>query len=291
MNLNISATNGYETLNVEFEDGAKSAVRIYSAKNSSRGITVIVIPALGVRMSYYHILALELTKSGINCMLTEMRGTGESQLKASRKNSYGFKEAIYFDISRYLKLARSRNGSDKIYLIGHSLGGQICALASTYHTVDGVLLVASGSNYWRLMDARHGTARLFKYMLSRFLCHLFGYFPGDMVGFAGREGKAMVLDWTYEGIFSKYKFAGQKNDHEALLSQVSTPFLFLPIESDNLVSLRDATFLAEKLKSSQIVIKLLKNKKFTTKVDHFRWVQEPEPIVNNFVEWIEKNGK
>lgn len=290
MENSIGPVQPYEVKNIKFEDNVSSSIRHYETIGGNKNIGIIVVPALGVRMSYYHILGLELSKSGFGCILTEMRGTGESSAIASRKNSYGFYESIHIEIPFYVDMMKRVFGYERVYILGHSLGGQIAAISTTtMGDIEGAILVASGSNYWRLKTGLSSYSRLIKYIVARVLATTFGYFPGEKIGFAGKEGKAMILDWTYEGIFGKYCFLKQKNDHNSLLKKVKKSFLFLPIQEDKWVSIRDAEFLAAKFCKSTISIILLNKDRFFTKVDHFKWVQEPEPIVEEVVRWIERH--
>src|SRR3546814_15625529 len=77
---------------------------------------------------------------------------------------------------------RERWPQARCWLGGHSLGGQLSLLFASLHPTEfaGLLLVASGSPYWRRF--RHGWLIGLAYVLSPLLAGWVGPLPGRRIG-------------------------------------------------------------------------------------------------------------
>jgi predicted alpha/beta hydrolase len=87
------------------------------------------------------------------------------------------------DIAGVIKWVTEQYPDERLYLVGHSMGGQLLGLASNVDCIDRVLFVAVQSGYWRLFRApyKYGWALLW-YMGLPALVRIFGYFPARILG-------------------------------------------------------------------------------------------------------------
>ncbi len=119
------------------------------------------------------------------------------------------------------------------YLLGHSLGGQACALHLALHDgadVDGLILVAVGLPWYRSYPGRRrfGRARLHPVdrRRPRPCC---GVWPGW--GFGGRQARGVIRDWGYTARHGRFpRLDGV--DVEAALATVRTPVLAISVDAD-----------------------------------------------------------
>lgn len=118
----------------------------------------------------------------------EQRGHGHSALRASRKVDFGFREWLTEDIPAAVDAIGGRH-DEPLLIAGHSLGGHLGAVWSALHRerVAGLALVATATPYPGHFEARTARQiRLLRALLPVFHTTL-GYFPGDRLGFGGRE--------------------------------------------------------------------------------------------------------
>jgi len=130
----------------------------------------------------------------------DWRGTGKSSVKVNRKTRFGYHEIITLELPEIINYIRATHPDNPIYLLGHSLGGQIGLLytALNQQMISGAILVAAGSNYYKNLKVPRRFGRYFNLKLIGWITYLCGYFPGDKLGFAGKESKIMIGDWLHE---------------------------------------------------------------------------------------------
>src|SRR5699024_6625652 len=190
----------------------------------STGVSVIILPALGVGVGYYQPLAEALRELGHHVYLAEQRGHGESALLPSRKVNYGFREMLEQDITTVVAKARENAPNRPVFLLGHSLGGHLACMYAGWRNnkdkhVDGIILAACGTPW---MEAYSGSTA----MRLRFLYHfipvghrLLGYYPGHRLGFGGREARNMMSDWRELARANIYSARGMDFDFEEAIQR------------------------------------------------------------------------
>lgn len=141
-----------EELDVPVGDGTTLGGLIVSRKaTGDAGDPVFVVwPALGVWATYYRPLAYGLCDAGADAVLFDLRGSGRSRPLAGRSTCYGYRELLTRDWPRALAVVRERFAARPVFLLGHSLGGQLSALylALEPTTAAGLVLVATSTPYF-----------------------------------------------------------------------------------------------------------------------------------------------
>ena len=95
---------------------------------------------------YYEPVLRALWAAGLNAAVFDLRGNGESSVTASRVIDFGYNEILTRDFPRAIDEAAKLFPSCPVFILGHSLGGQLACLyaASAGARIAGVILVASG---------------------------------------------------------------------------------------------------------------------------------------------------
>ena len=88
---------------------------------------MVIWPAMGTPARYYRPFATALGEAGIAVVVVDLRGTGSSTPAPSRSSRYGYAD-IAGDVGAVLEALKPRLDGRKRYLLGHSLGGQACAI-------------------------------------------------------------------------------------------------------------------------------------------------------------------
>lgn len=277
-------------LSLTHTDGAKNEISLFPAENKQAPL-IIISPAMGVRASYYEVLAQDFASQGFNACTVDYRGTGKSSLRASRKVNFGYEDLVN-DLKELVSKLREEFPNNKMVLLGHSLGGQIGGIAlSRYPDMfDGLVLIASCMVYWKGWEDQGTTQVKMAVNFFPLLAKVIGYFPGKQVGFGGREARTVMRDWGINGTKGIYQPKGSTFDYEEALKAFSTPVLAMSLEGDSFAPQNAVGRLVAKLGADS----QNKNHRHISaqeagmkKMTHFNWVKEPGFFVKTIGEWVE----
>lgn len=272
-------------IDVTFDDGSSTRLTVVAAETADAPV-VLCLPAMGVRASYYEILADALAEEGFHTVLADHRGCGESSVRASRKTSFGYAELLGCELPGIIEAVRKEFGVDKVVVVGHSLGGQLGLLhAATSEHISHVAAVASGSAWYRKVPGVRGVGRFFGLQLMFSVTALWGHLP-TWLPFAGREARGVMRDWGYEAMTGRYKVRGGSVDYDEALARSTVPALFITFPDDTFVPRPCADHLAGKLTSADVTHVELPPARFRlARTDHFRWVMRPGPVAEAVAQW------
>lgn len=129
----------------------------YEEPGDPQAPMLVIWPAMGVPARFYRPFATALREAGLAVVVADLRGTGASTPRASRRSGYGYAE-LAGDVGAVLAEVAPVVATRPVVLLGHSLGGQACLLhlarAGDAARVDGLALVAVGLPYWRVYTDR-----------------------------------------------------------------------------------------------------------------------------------------
>jgi predicted alpha/beta hydrolase len=277
-----------ETRPLHYQDGSSNQANIFPAPNMARGM-IVCLPAMGVRASYYHDLALALSTHEFHVITIDWRGHGSSSLRAGRTTDFGYEELVT-DLKELLDYTENWFSVMPVYIIGHSLGGQIASLCAARYpgVIQGLILIASCSVYYQGWKGRGAWRVWLAAKLFHPLSKVVGYFPGNIIGFGGREARKVMHDWCYNGLYGKYRLAGSPLDYEAALKKMDAPYLTISIPGDELAPVEATDNLVEKFAPAAIRSHLqLENRPGNSySYNHFNWAKYPQEIIQHILSWI-----
>lgn len=245
------------------------------------------LPALGVSARHYLPLAEALAARGIAMVVHEWRGLGSSNLRASRSNDWAYRDLLMSDLPAALATVRRHWSQPACWLGGHSLGGQLAAIYASLHSSEhaGLVLVASGSPYWR--QYRHGRALAAAYVATSLLTRALGYLPGRRIGFGGNEARGLIIDWARTGCTGRYAAAGVAQDLESELAKLSLPVLALRLRDDWMAPPASLNWLLDKMPlAPRTVAEITPSDLDGRPAGHFNWMKTPDPIAHRLADWI-----
>lgn len=245
------------------------------------------VPAMGIPARHYLPLAEALAACGIAVALHEWRGIGSSNRRAGRACNWGYRELLQDDLSAGMAAWRERWPQARGWLGGHSLGGQLAALYASLHpaAVSGLLLVASGSPYWRRF--RHAWLVGAAYLMAPLLAGLLGYLPGRRIGFGGNEARGVIADWARSGRTGRYAANGMAQDFERLLAALQLPSLALRLQDDWLGPQPSLDWLLGKLGPAERTLGVITPRDLGgLPADHFGWMKTPASVAARIAAWI-----
>lgn len=276
-------------LTIELNDQATVQIDITSSKNNETPI-ILILPAMGVKAKYYAPIVEKLAEADFTIITNDLRGLGTSSLRPSSKVDFGYLDMIE-DLNTVVLAIKKEFPNQKIVALGHSLGGQIAALAQAKYPklLDGLILTAANSVYYKGWSGKQRYMNLFGYTLFPLISRIVGYFPGDKVGFGGKAGKTQLIDWAHVGRNGVYKIIGDDLDYEQALGQIKTPVLAVYIEGDWMSPKAAMAHLYGKFNSTAPITNFTLTRADTgVKLNHFNWVKNGDGIVAAIQEWSSK---
>jgi predicted alpha/beta hydrolase len=276
---------------ITYSDNTKNKVSVFSSKTESN-VTIICLPAMGVRATFYKHFAKELNSKGYNVITADWRGQGKSSIRASRKMNFGYKEFIS-DIKQLIEYSEIWFPNSKKLIVGHSLGGQVGSLFTSRFTeyIDGLILIASCSVYYKGWNKRTSLKLFFAGKVFYPISRIFGYFPGNIIGFGGKEAQFVMKDWCFNTISGKYQITNSNFDYEKSLSELYKNILTISIDNDYLASKNAVENLYRKFNSKSNIEHLHLTEKETKikPLNHFSWAKKPTYVSDIIEKWINGN--
>jgi len=271
------------------KDGYQLPLEVFSAQQPRAQI--LMLPALGIQARLYRKLAEQLAAAGFTTVLMEQRGHGRSGVRPSRQCDYGFKDWLLADIPAALSWMQQQHPELPQYLAGHSLGGHISLMARTLHPeVVGIILLATATPWYQCYQ---GTMRLQVGFLSAAippLCTLLGYYPGDRVGFGGREARGLMADWLQMARHNRYSAAGIDSDIEAMVQADDCPVLAIYCDDDAFGPLAAIRGVTNRLGNRDIQWQEITSEALGIKADHVSWAKQPAIAVSAISMWIDQQN-
>lgn len=275
-----------ESWRISSSDDYQVPVSWYPAEQASASI--VLMAALGVGARFYQPLAVALQQAGMNVALVEQRGHGDSSLRPSRKTDFGFREALQEDIPAVLDRLQQQAPGLPCYLMGHSLGGHYAAITAGRfpERVAGVIITACGSPW---TEAFSGKTRRQLKLLCRLipLCNrLLGYYPGDRLGFGGREARTLMADWLALAKTNVYQARGMDEDFDAAIGRYAGPLLSIRLADDPFAPEAAMAAVSDKFLRATVKKVVISAAELGDKADHFRWARTPAAVAARVTGWL-----
>lgn len=273
---------------VASRDGAILGIQQYGSEHRTAAATsILFIPALGVPIGYYRGMFSDWAARGRHIVAVELRGTPQSPVTQTRKQRFGYATIIHDDLPAVITSEAFR-GAGCIGVVGHSLGGQLALLAAATGTIDAsaVVTIAAGTSSPASQHTRPGRIkRRVQVQFIRTVSAILGYWPGDRLGFGGRQPRTLMRDWSYEATHGTYRLNGTDTDYEAALAQLPIPVLAISLDGDQTIPLPAVEHLLDRLPQHTEHQHIASRN--PAGFDHIRWARhEHQPIIDATERWI-----
>jgi len=108
---------------------------------------------------------------------------------------------------------------------------------------------------------------------------MLGWFPGDKVGFGGRQARTLITDWAALGRTGRFHAGGLDVDHR--LQAAERAVLAIHVTGDQLAPETSTAHLLSKMPRAAVTQHRIAPPPFPGKLDpHFRWLRTPEPVAD-----------
>lgn len=249
----------------------------------------VVMPALGIQAKLYFPLASALAASGCSVLVLEQRGHGRSALRARRGSRYGLSEFLDLDIPAALAWLDGQAPDLPLLLGGHSLGGHLATLYAGCRPerLSGVFHIATGAPYYRDFPARQA-------WLIRLLCVLVslfrvvpGYFPGQWVGFGGRDTLQTMRDWRRWALGGRLEIGAGRGLNDAV-GAYRGPVLSVSLAEDAYSCPAAVDRALSPFTHARLERHTLGPESQGAYLGHFRWARRPAGVAETILEWMDR---
>jgi len=250
----------------------------------------LCLPAMGLAARYYLPFAEALARALPGTVaVADLRGQGESEARARRGDRFGYREIVEQDLPALLDALAERFWGRPLFVVGHSLGGQLATLSAvhTHDRLSGLVLVAAGTAHYRTWPRAEQWRTRLALSGIRAAATLLPWYPGSLLGFGGDQPRRLMRDWSYNAFTGKYRCAGSRIDYEARLAALRLPVLAVTIRDDP-VAPRGAV--------SELLAKLPQSEQQRVEMDgvlsdsrwrrHFSWARRPDTVIDPIAQWI-----
>jgi predicted alpha/beta hydrolase len=259
-------------IQVSAADGHRFEVRWHPA--CAGRTALLFLPALGVRADRYDRFAQALNTQGVSVAVPDWRGLASSSLRASRRVDWGYRELLELDLPAARAVLDAQAPGDRRVVGGHSIGGQLAALAAALapDAFAALVLVATGVPDARLFPPREQWGvRLFARSIPP-VTALFGHFPGRRLRWAGREATTLMRQWAGTVLSGDYRDVGVA-DAEARLRALHLPVLGVRFADDWLAGKASLRGLVDKIGGGPRTFEVIDGARLGDRADHFRWLK------------------
>ena len=274
-------------INICTDDGHRFDISCYGDKSADQ--VLLFFPAMGVEARYYRDWAISMAQRGFLCCISDLRGHGSSNIRPRRGTDFGYHSMIEQDYQTAINGVLNYAEADKIYLGGHSLGGQLSCLYAATRNLDqkwlsGLVLIAACTIHHKGWAGSRGIAmRIIPYFFSATVTAL-GYFPGNKLNFAGVEARQQLLDWAQSGIQGMYKPQGYENVLEPLMQKVQVPLLAISFEGDSYAPEAAVDHLVSKMSGCKVNRQHLTIQNYPKEIlHHFQWARKQPELTADLV--------
>ncbi len=227
-----------EKFRISAEDDFQIAATFFESLSPSEEI-VVIAPATAATQLYYKSYARYVAhERRMNVLTFDYRGVGESldgdiQESDATMSDWGFK-----DLKAAINWAYDQNYT--VYLLGHSIAGQLYPFTETANKVCASYFVGSQTasvHFWE------GKEKIFLMLFWRLLLPLvtkvYGYLPGWTLGAQTPVPKGVAEEWRSWGLHKDGAIRGM-SELQNLYSQVTGYIHFLNIGDDKILAPRNA---------------------------------------------------
>ena len=270
-------------------DGHRFSVRWHRAC-AEGGPALLFLPALAVPANRYDRFAQALNTQGVDVALPDWRGLGSSSLRAGRGADWGYRELLELDLAATRAALAAHAPGTRWAIGGHSLGGQLAALAAAQAPRDftALVLIATGVPHADLFPPyQRWGVRWFARAIP-LLTWVFGHFPGRHLRWAGTEAATLMRQWAGTVRSGNYDGVGIA-DAEARLRALALPTLAVRYTDDWLAGEASLRGLVDKLGPGPKTFEAIDSARLGDRADHFRWLKSPAVPAALVAGWLRVN--
>ncbi len=253
--------------------------------DASTDTVLVLLPALGVPTRYYAPLVTGLLDEGVAVVQADFLADRVRPLGPGRPE--GFAALVERCVPAALGAAHNRFPHAAPVILGHSLGGQLGLIAAArYAPGMPVVLAASGSAWHRAFGGWRRWVYLAGSQTIATLARTIGYWPGDRLGFGGRQPTAVMRDWAGVVRSGRYSAATGTFDYDAALADYRGDVLAVTVAQDVLAPWTATAALLTKAPHARVTRRDHAASRGTAGPGaHFTWIKDEPSLASAIMAW------
>ena len=186
-----------ESTTIPARDGYRLAATIFRRGSGKAKRVAIVSSATAVPRRFYANYAAALANAGYVAISYDYRGIGESRPERLRGFDATVRDWALKDMAGVVDWASETFRPDRLFMVGHSVGGQVTGLLDNSERIDAMLTMSAQSGYWGVQGGEQKAVVGFHvYVTLPMLSNLLGYMPWSWVGSAEDLPKGAAIEWS-----------------------------------------------------------------------------------------------
>jgi len=220
-----------KNISIPAQDGYPLTGTYYPCKTKPSRL-IVINSATAVPRQFYQHFALAMVSAGYSVLTYDYRGINDSRPKNLRGFKAKMRDWALLDMEGVLNWVRAEYAPEKLFLIGHSVGGQVAGMVNAAKNIDGMITFSAQSGNWRYQGGNQKLAVLFhSYFTLPLLANLVGYMPWSWFG-AVDMPKGVATEWAGWCRHKDYLLGDNTLPLERYTSHTS-PVLAYSFEDDN----------------------------------------------------------
>ncbi len=225
-----------QLIHIPCPDNVRLGGHLWQARQADPLGTVIVNPATGVLAHYYHRYARFLAGHGFDVLTYDYRGIGLSRPDRMKGCGYRWRDWGELDFESAVGFVRLHGRGDRLFVVGHSIGGFLPGLAQSACRIERMLTVGAQYAWWGDYAARQRLRLFLKWHVAMpALASACGYFPGRRLGWLEDLPAGVAREWSFRG--SRFERSHPRAQRQAVLERmaaVRAPILAITVCDDEL---------------------------------------------------------
>lgn len=221
-----------DTTSIKTSDGITLAGTEYRTQGNSRG-QIVIASAMATPRSFYSELAVWLARQNYSVLTFDYRGTGDSIPENQQFSEIRLEDWAVRDIPAAVNFARENFSQGPLYIIAHSLSGQIIGLNGDRLDIDAVATFSAQSGYWKIQHPNQRYKLLISsYVIFPLLTSCFGYLPWSKL-FGGEDvPPVLARQWYHSCRYPDYLPGNNMIEGRDNYENFSTPLLAYSFDDD-----------------------------------------------------------
>lgn len=200
---------------------------------SASGRVAVINSAMATPRRFYRHFAAALAGAGYTAIFWDYRGIGDSGPSKLRGFEARMRDWVLKDMAGVVDWVRANLQPRRLFLVGHSAGGQLAGMLDNSGAVDGMLTLSAQSGYWRLQGGGQKLAVLLHaWVTLPVLSALLGYLPWSRLLGGVDVPKGVALEWAGWCRNPDY-ILGDNTLPLERYAQFTAPVLAYSVEDDN----------------------------------------------------------
>ncbi len=181
-------------LTIPARDGYPLAARIFGG---GRDRAVVISSATAVPQRFYRHFAAALAEAGYTALTYDYRGIELASTSELRRLDATARDWALSDLPGVVDWVAEVLGPERLFLVGHSFGGQVAGMYDRPERVAGMVTMSAQSGHWRLQGGEQKlVVWLHAHLTLRLLPRILGYMPMRAMGAGENLPAGVALEWA-----------------------------------------------------------------------------------------------